>query len=168
MPISSTICFYNEDLVNYPLYIDKDYFNNPHLIRLTIDDKNGIPDNNKINLDINEGDIGIFRGRNHLHWREKIDIKSYKAILLHTEDYKYNNKLISYIHNNEHCMKADVNNIKNINIYSLTDLDNYEKFRQDYVMYFVNNSTKKITSIVYEKNSCYMGKLSRWCDTLHA
>lgn len=136
MPISSTICFYNEDKIDYPLYIDKSYFNNPHTFRLTVNDKNGIPEENKIKIDINEGDIAIFRGRNHLHWRDKLDIKDYRGILLHTEDYKYNNKLISYVHNNNNNIKADINNVKNINTYALTDLDNYDKFRRDYVMYF--------------------------------
>ena len=136
MPISSTICFYNEDNISYPLYIDKAKFNNPHTFRLTVDDKEGIPENNKIKIDINEGDIGIFRGRNHLHWRDKKYVKDYRAILLHTEDYTYNNKLVSYINNDENTTKADINNVKNINTYSLTDLDNYEKFRHDYVMYF--------------------------------
>jgi hypothetical protein len=134
MPISSTICFYNEDKIPYPLYIDKSYLNNPHPFRLTIDDKSGIPEENKIKIDVNEGDIGIFRGRNHLHWREKLPVKDYRALLCHTEDYKYNNKLVSYIFNNG--IKADINNVKNINTYSLTDLNNYDNFRKDYVMYF--------------------------------
>jgi hypothetical protein len=135
MPISSTICFYNEENISYPLYIDKSYFNNPHPFRMTIFDKAGIPEENKVKIDINEGDIVIFRGRNHLHWREKLPVKDYRAILCHTEDYKYNNKLISYIFENN-CKKADINNVKNINIFSLTDLNNYQKFREDYVMYF--------------------------------
>jgi hypothetical protein len=139
MPISSTICFYNEDKISYPLYIDKSKFNNPHPFRLTIDDKDGIPEINKIKIDINEGDIGIFRGRNHLHWRDKKYVKDYRAILLHTEDYTYNHKLVSYIFNDKNTIKADINNIKNINTFHLTDLNSYEKFRQDYVMYF-NNS----------------------------
>lgn len=137
MPISSTICFYNEDKNDYPLYIDKAYLNNPHPFRLTVDDKNGIPEENKIKIDINEGDIVIFRGRNHLHWRDKLPIKNYRAILCHTEDYKYNNKLISYIHNNN---IANIKDIQNINTFSLTNVNNYEKFRRDYVMYFEDST----------------------------
>ena len=136
MPISSTICFYNEDKMDYPLYIDKSYFNNPHPFRVTVNDKNGIPNENKIKIDINEGDIGIFRGRNHLHWRDKLDIKDYRGILLHTEDYKYNNKLVTYIQNTNNTIIADIKNVKNISTYALTDLNSYEKFRHDYVMYF--------------------------------
>jgi hypothetical protein len=136
MPISSTICFYNEDKINYPLFIDTSYFNNPHPFRLTIDDKNGIPQDNRVKIDINEGDIGLFRGRNHLHWREKKYVKDYRALLLHTEDYTYNNKLVSYIFNDENTIKADINSVKNINTYSLTNIDSYEKFRYNYVMYF--------------------------------
>lgn len=130
MPISSTICFFNEEKIEYPIYLDKDYFKNPYLYRLTVDDKSGIPYENKIKIDINEGDIGIFRGRNHLHWRDRLDIKDYRAILLHMQDYSYKGEHISYSTN------ADVNNIKNINEYFLTDLDSYEQFRKNYVMFF--------------------------------
>jgi hypothetical protein len=142
MPISSTICYYNEDKIDYPIYIDKSYFNNPHPFRLTVDDVDGIPMQNKIKIDLNEGDIVIFRGRNHLHWRDKKFIKDYRAILLHTEDYTYNNKLISYIFSAENnCIKADINNIKNIGTYAVTDIDSYEQFRIDYAMHFTSDST---------------------------
>ena len=33
-------------------------------------------------------------------------------------------------------LQKHVNNIKNINTYSLTDLNSYDNFRKDYVMYF--------------------------------
>ena len=89
MPISSSICYYNEDKIEYPIYIDKAYFNNPHPFRLTVDDKQGILEKNKIKIDASEGDIIIFRGRNHLHWRDKKFVKEYRALLLHTEDYTY-------------------------------------------------------------------------------
>ena len=131
MPISSTICFYNKDMINYPILLDKAYFQNPYPFRLTVDDAINIPKNNIIQIELNEGDIAIFRGRNHLHWRYKKYIIDYRALLLHTEDYMYNNELIGYTNQN-----ADVNNIKNINIYALTDLTSYDKFRKDYVMYF--------------------------------
>jgi hypothetical protein len=124
MPISSTICFKNEDSISYPLYIDKTYFNNPHPFRLTIHDKDGIPKENIIKIDINEGDIGIFRGRNHLHWRDKKYVKDYRGILVHTEDYSYNGNTISYLHN-EHNF-ANINNVKNIGTYELTDVNNYD------------------------------------------
>jgi len=135
MPISSTLCFYNEDKISYPFYIDTAFFNNPHPFRLTVDDKDGIPEDNKQKIDINDGDIGIFRGRNHLHWRDKKYVKDYRAILLHTEDYTYNGNLVSYMNNNN-AVKADIKNIKNISTYALTDLDSYDTFRRDYVMYF--------------------------------
>ena len=138
MPISSTICYYNEDKINYPIYIDKSYFNNPHPFRLTVDDKNGIPNTNIIQLDLNEGDIAIFRGRNHLHWRHKQPVKDYRAILVHTEDYTYNGDLISYIFSSDEMIKADINNVKNVNTYALTNLNSYAQFRKDYAMYFKN------------------------------
>lgn len=135
MPISSTICFYNEDNISYPLYIDSAYFNNPHPFRLTINDKNGIPKDNIKKIDINDGDIGIFKGRNHLHWRDNKYVKDYRAILLHTENYTYNGNLISYMSKNN-LIKADINNVKNVSTYALTNLDSYDIFRRDYVMYF--------------------------------
>jgi hypothetical protein len=137
MPISSTICYHNDERIEYPLYIDKSYFNNPHPFRLTIDDKNGIPEQNKIKIELNEGDVGIFKGRNHLHWRDKKDIKDYRALLFHTEDYTYNSELLSYVHPTDNkSTKCDINNIKNINTYALTDITSYDTFRRDYVMYF--------------------------------
>jgi len=139
MPISSTICFKNDDNISYPLYIDKSYFNNPHPFRLTVDDKDNIPKENIIKIDINEGDIGIFRGRNHLHWRDKKYVKDYRAILCHTEDYSYNGNTISYINRNDYIW-ANINNVKNINTYSLTDINSYDLFRHDYVMYFQNKN----------------------------
>ena len=135
MPISSTMCFYNQDRIPYPIYIDTAYFNNPHPFRVTIyDDISNIPNENIVPIDINEGDIGLFRGRNHLHWRGKVDIKDYRAILLHMEDYTYNGELVGYTMGN-----ANINDVKNINTYALTDIQGYDKFRKDYVMYFVNS-----------------------------
>jgi hypothetical protein len=134
MPISSTICYYNEDRISYPIYIDKASFNNPYPFRLTVDDAKGIPEENKIKLDLNEGDIVIFRGLYHLHWREKKDIKDYRAILCHTEDYEYQGELISYIHSDN--TKATINNVKDIQHFKLVDLNNYKQFRIDYAMYF--------------------------------
>ena len=43
--------------------------------------------------------------------------------------------LVSYMNNNN-AVKADIKNIKNISTYALTDLDSYDTFRRDYVMYF--------------------------------
>jgi len=137
MPISSTICYHNQDQIDYPIYMDKAYFNNPHPFRMTVDDKNGIPEQNKIKMNLTDGDLVIFRGRNHLHWRDKKFIKDYRALLLHTEDYTYNGQLISYLHSDN--VKADINNVKNINTYALTDLTSYDTFRKDYAMYFENS-----------------------------
>lgn len=137
MPISSNICYFNEDKIEYPIYIDKAYFNNPHPFRLTVDDKNGIPKDNVIKINANEGDIVIFRGRNHLHWRDKKYVKDFRALLFHTEDYTYNGQLISYIDTSVE--KVNIHDIKNINIHGLSHFDNYDIFRKIYCMYF-NNS----------------------------
>jgi hypothetical protein len=139
MPISSSICYYNEDKIEYPIYIDKAYFNNPHPFRLTVDDKQGILEKNKIKIDASEGDIIIFRGRNHLHWRDKKFVKDYRALLLHTEDYTYEGKLISYIESSENITKVNINDVKNINIHGLTYFNSYDTFRKTYVMHFLNS-----------------------------
>ena len=46
---------------------------------------------NKIALNLSPGDIGIFRGREHLHWREACEADSFKGILLHYFDYSTKN-----------------------------------------------------------------------------
>ena len=80
--VSSTICFY--DTGSYPLYICKDYIENNYNSRYSIKSSSIIPNDKKIEIDIRCGDIGIFNGRNHLHWREKLteDINQ-KCILSH-------------------------------------------------------------------------------------
>lgn len=92
--VSSTICYY--DTGSYPLYICKDYMENNYNHRYSIGSSSIIPEDKKIKLDIRCGDIGIFNGRNHLHWREKLneDIVQ-RGILSHysytksgTEEYK--------------------------------------------------------------------------------
>lgn len=92
--VSSTICYY--DTGSYPLYICKDYIENNYNGRYSIKSSSLIPEDKKIKIDIRCGDIGIFNGRNHLHWREKLteDI-NHKCILSHygytkqnTEGYK--------------------------------------------------------------------------------
>jgi hypothetical protein len=139
MPISSSICYYNEDNIEYPIFIDKAYFNNPHPFRLTVDDKKGIPPENIIKIDATDGDIVIFRGRNHLHWRDLKYVKDFRALLLHTEDYTYNGKLISYMENSDTITKVNIHDIKNINIHGLTDINSYDTFRKNYVMHFKNS-----------------------------
>jgi hypothetical protein len=137
MPISSSICYHNEGNIEYPIYMDKAYFNNPHPFRLTVYDKDGIPEENRIKIVLNAGDIVVFRGRNHLHWRDKKHINDWRAVLVHTEDYTYNGELLSYIHDNT-SIKSDIREIKNISTYALTDVDSYDKFRKIYAMHFKN------------------------------
>jgi len=85
-PISSTVCYYNKTCESQPILVDRAKFNNPFYRRLTIESRE-IPKENIEVLDVNEGDMCVFRGREHLHWRcqvnEDID---YKAILLHYMD----------------------------------------------------------------------------------
>jgi hypothetical protein len=68
---SSTICYH--DTGKYPLYLCKEYVENNYNMRYSIKSSSLIPDDQKIELDIRSGDIGIFNGRNHLHWREKLN-----------------------------------------------------------------------------------------------
>jgi hypothetical protein len=97
--VSSTICYH--DTGSYPLYICKDYMENNYNHRYSIGSSSIISEDKKIKLDIRCGDIGIFNGRNHLHWREKLneDIV-HRGILSHysytkpgTEEYKIKTSL---------------------------------------------------------------------------
>jgi hypothetical protein len=92
--VSSTICYY--DTGSYPLYLCSDFIDNNYNSRFSIKSSNLISENKKIKLDIRCGDIGIFNGRNHFHWREKLtDNYVVRGILSHygitkpgTEEYK--------------------------------------------------------------------------------
>ena len=92
--VSSTICYHDTGI--YPLYLCKDFIENNYKNRYTISSSSLISEDTRIELDIRCGDIGIFNGRNHLHWREKLneDITQ-RGILSHysytkpgTEEYK--------------------------------------------------------------------------------
>jgi len=97
--VSSTICYY--DTGKYPLYMCKEYIENNYKFRYTIPSSSVIPEEQKIELDIRCGDIGIFNGRNHFHWREKLnDDIILRGILSHysftkpnTEEYKLKTSL---------------------------------------------------------------------------
>ena len=80
--VSSTTCYYTDE--SYPIYISSEYIENNYNHRYSIKNSNLIDDSKKIEINIECGDIGIFNGRNHLHWRNKLekDIK-YRAILSH-------------------------------------------------------------------------------------
>lgn len=92
--VSSTICYH--DTGSYPLYICNDYIDNNYNSRYSIASSSLIQEDKKSKIDIRCGDIGIFNGRNHYHWREKLneDIIQ-RGILSHygytkpgTEEYK--------------------------------------------------------------------------------
>lgn len=77
--VSATLCY--EANQNYPIYVSKNHIRNTSRDRIT--DKN-IDRNNKFILDIQPGDIGVFNGRNHFHWRDAApENLSYKGILFH-------------------------------------------------------------------------------------
>jgi len=80
--VSSTVCYYSDG--QYPLYMSSEFMENNYNHRYSLKDHNSIPLENRIKMDIDCGDVGIFNGRNHLHWREKLtdDIK-YRALLSH-------------------------------------------------------------------------------------
>ena len=67
------------------------------------------PSANIVKLNINVGDIGVFNGRNHLHFRDKVtENLNYKAIIFHWStciEYKiglYDNREPSSIKNIEY------------------------------------------------------------------
>lgn len=125
-PISSTVCYhFSPDDVSNPIYLDRACFQNPHTHRVTVKDRDGIPAENVIEINLKAGDLAVFRGRNHLHWRKRIvDELDYRAILLHFFDYRY----------------KDETNWGNDTIpfvqHHMVDFDSYDAFRRKYIMYF--------------------------------
>ena len=125
-PISSTVCYhFTPGGVSNPLYLDKARFANPYPMRLTVTDRDGIPSENVVRLDLQPGDIAVFRGRNHLHWRDAVSTEmDYRALLLHFSDYSYKGTM-------SHGRQI-VPHITG----SLVDMNNYDEFRSIYTMYF--------------------------------
>jgi hypothetical protein len=79
--ISATTCYHTTK--DYPIYISKQYMENNYNYRYT-DDINNIKEEDKIEINIQVGDIGFFNGRNHLHFRNKLEEDiNYKGILSH-------------------------------------------------------------------------------------
>lgn len=80
--VSSTTCYYSEG--EYPLYISSDFIENNYNMRYSLKNHDSIPLKKRIKINICCGDVGIFNGRNHLHWRETLkDDINYRAILSH-------------------------------------------------------------------------------------
>jgi hypothetical protein len=125
-PISSTVCFHSlPENVENPLYLDRARFLNPYTMRLTVKDRYGIPLTNVVRLDLKPGDIAIFRGRNHLHWRDLIrEGLDYRALLLHFCDYKYRDIRTRGSLSPPHIHTG------------LIDIESYDDFRRDYIMFF--------------------------------
>lgn len=125
-PISSTVCYhFSPEHLSNPIYIDRARFENPYTHRVTIKDRDGIPVENVAEMNLRAGDIAVFRGRNHLHWRRFVaDEMDYRALLLHFSDYKYKGTLIS-----------GTDQIPLINAH-LIDFESYDEFRRQYAMYF--------------------------------
>lgn len=124
-PISSTVCYhFTPNGTSNPLLLDRAKFANPYTQRMTVADKGGIPTSNVVRMDLAPGDIAAFRGRNHLHWREAISVDmDYRALLLHFSDFKHKNKVVK---------GRPIPHV----IDSLVDVDDYDKFREVYAMYF--------------------------------
>lgn len=125
-PISSTVCYhFSPGDVSNPIFLDRARFQNPHTHRVTIKDRDGIPPENVIEINLKAGDLVVFRGRNHLHWRKRIvDDLDYRAILLHYFDYRY----------------KDETNWGNESIplvkHEMINFESYDAFRRKYIMYF--------------------------------
>jgi hypothetical protein len=124
-PVSSTVCYhFSPEGECNPLYLDKARFLNPFTRRVTIKDRGGIPRENAVRIDLRPGDIAVFRGRHHLHWRDPIEVDmDYRALLLHFSDVKYRNQL-------------RVAQPTPPLPHSFLDLDNYEEFREQFALYF--------------------------------
>ena len=91
--ISVTSCYFCNEV--YPIYICKDYIENFYNDRYTVDIE-FIKNKEAFKLNLQIGDIAIFNGRNHLHYRKKNDKPNldYKISLNHFSITKQND----YIH----------------------------------------------------------------------
>ena len=79
--ISATTCYASEK--DYPIYISRQFMENNYLERYT-DDINNIKEEDIVEINIQVGDIGFFNGRNHLHFRKKLEEDiNYRGILTH-------------------------------------------------------------------------------------
>jgi hypothetical protein len=127
-PVSSTVCYsFSPDGATNPLLLDRARFSNPFTSRVTVADRAGIPEVNVVRIDLEPGDLAVFRGRQHLHWREPIfDDMDYRALLLHFSDVKYKGQL-RIAKPGPHVP------------HQFIDLDNYEQFRETYALYFEQN-----------------------------
>ena len=81
--ISSTLCFYREG--DYDLNIDRRRFENKYDGRYTASETWTVPDREVERIGLRLGDLGIFNGRNHFHWRDAQNISSFRwrGILFH-------------------------------------------------------------------------------------
>ena len=77
--VSATLCY--EANKDYPIYVDKNRTPNNERLRIT---NKELDRTNKFVLNIQPGDVGIFNGRNHFHWRDEApENLSYKGVLFH-------------------------------------------------------------------------------------
>ena len=76
--VSSTVV-YNCTGV-YPIYVSKGFTPNHYNQRFTI---NAPPTDGHHTADLGDGDLVVFNGRNHFHWRDRLDRGSIRAVLLH-------------------------------------------------------------------------------------
>ncbi|ADU13920.1 hypothetical protein [Asticcacaulis excentricus] len=123
--ISSTVCYkFGPDGAENPLFLDRAKFLNPYQQRVTVKDKENIPSENIVRIDLKPGDLAIFRGRTHLHWREAIDGEmDFRAVLIHFSESQYNGTMLR---------PGPVEDIP----YHLIDFDDYRAFREKYAVYF--------------------------------
>ena len=127
--ISCTAVYKSEKDV-YPIFLDKAKFSNPYPFRLVVDDVPGIPPQNVARIDIDAGDIGVFKGRYHLHWRNKAPKGTEtRAMLLH-----YNRLRTHYVPRNVN-ITYERDPIPRFKAHP-TPMTSYAKFRTDYDMYF--------------------------------
>lgn len=79
--ISATTCYVSEK--DYPIYISRQFIENNYSERYT-EDINNIKEEDIVEINIKVGDIGFFNGRNHLHFRKKLEEDiNYRGILSH-------------------------------------------------------------------------------------
>tara|TARA_Y100001954_G_scaffold160792_1_gene170729 strand:+ start:158 stop:1135 length:978 start_codon:yes stop_codon:yes gene_type:complete len=80
--ISMTLCYFRDN--ESDLFIDKYWQENKYAERFTAAEDEMPPNGRVERMRLRAGDIGIFNGRNHLHWRDKFATAlTWRGILFH-------------------------------------------------------------------------------------
>jgi hypothetical protein len=113
--LSATLVFAQD--APYPMYVDKQYQPNTYNARFTTSVDN-IPRKQWCELDLRQGDIGVFNGRNHFHFREKLSENiNYKGLLMHWST------CVEYLHSSDNLKDDRLCFVKDMEAYAMNSTE---------------------------------------------